>query len=336
MNFVSLRKYLEMSGSKSGEGAVSGPACAEACQAWLAGFDELFPRPSDEPDSAGELLTLDMAFAEAGEGQRGRVFASALELARLRRASERETLRRRSDEVRKLVATFNEAVLTLASGGEAVAERFRCVEASLVRAARMDDLTAVRGCLKETIEMMQREARTQEEETAARVAEFEAGLQRARTMLPAGDRSEEADRQRACRLIRAEVRGARQGEFSAVVVVFDRMAAARARFGPQLVAEAMGAFARARAEDSAAGGLVYRWNEQALFWRARPGREPAELRAAMEEVLGRPFDYRTVVGGRPAVLALYGRWLCAFPVEGEAEALIEEIDRFTGAAPGLR
>ena len=100
MNFVSLRKYLEMNGMRSavGEAGSAGPACAGACQAWLGEFDELFPRPADEPDSAGEFLPLALAGGEAsGEGgggdggesretHRQRTIAAALELARQGRA----------------------------------------------------------------------------------------------------------------------------------------------------------------------------------------------------------------------------------------------------------
>lgn len=303
------------------------PECVPACEAWVAEFDRLFPAVAEE---AG--LTSVQSLAAQGEADevRRKRLESLLKVASLRRDAEREAVLRQGEEVRRLVDTFNEAVVTLASGGENVAERFRRVEASLVRAARMDSLTAVRGCLQETIQMMHREVRAQEKETAARVNEFEAELLRAQGILPAAGERTERGRRQACELIRKELGGEMQGEFAATVIVFDRVAAARARFGPVLVSEAMSAFARAREADSAAGGVVYRWNEQALFWRAKERREPAELRAEMESVLGKPFDYRTVVGGRPAVLSLPGRWFCTFPDAGGAEALIEEIDSFTG------
>lgn len=348
MSIVSLRKFLEMDSGearleasraepppvpRSGQDA---PECLPACEAWMEHFEVLFPALPEEGGSASVRTLTAPPGAWQTAGERRRVLAASLELAEVRRAAERESLRRQADEVRGLVATFNEAVLTLASGGEEVAGRFRRVEASLTRAARMDNLASVRGCLSETMELMRRESRAHEEATAARVAAFEAELARARGALLQPVEREGLDRGEACRMIRRALDGRAASEFVATVVVFDRLAAAGARFGPALASEALSAFARVRASDSAEGGAVYRWSERCLLWQARTGLEPAALRAAMEGLLGRPFDYRTVSGGRPAVLSMQGRWLCAVPGEGGAEVLIEEIDRFAGGGTAQR
>jgi hypothetical protein len=333
MRFVSLREYLEATvpaGCAARGRGEAPPACAPACEAWEAEFERLFPAaPEEAPGVDIHSLCAQVEAGSADEARRRRLEA-LLKLAALRREAERAGLLRQGEEVKRLVVTFNEALVALASGGQDAATRFRRVEASLERAARLDNPAAVRGCLQETIQMIRDEVQAQEAETAARVAEFEAELVRARSHLPGAVGKTAGDRREACELIRRQLGGEARGNFAATVVVFDRVAAARARFGAAMTAEALGAFARARAADSAAGGMVYRWNEQALFWEAKQWRDPAELRSEMESVLGKAFDYKTVVGGRPAVLSLSGRWLCAFPEEGGAEALIEEIDRFTG------
>lgn len=334
MSLVTLRKYLDMEpggAPQAGAGAgASHPECEQACQAWAEQFERLFPALPEEQDPPAPRCLLGPPGEWRTAEERVQALRALLELAGVRRAAERASLRRQADEVRNLVATFNEAVLTLASGGEEVAGRFQRVEASLVRAARMDDLASVRGCLRDTMEMLRRESQAHEAETATRVAAFEAELARARSFAQPLEGGGSLDRQQACLLIRSELSSAAAAEFVATVIVFDRLTAARARFGQGLTSEALGAYARARAADSAAGGRVYRWSEQSLFWKAKPGFEPAALRAATESLLGKPFDYRTVAGGRPAVISLSGRWFCAFPGEGGAEALIEEIDQFAG------
>jgi hypothetical protein len=312
--------------------SASNALCEPACRAWIEQFDTLFPPPLEAADpGSGMLLPALLAQPQSAEA-RAQALRAALHLAAARRTAERESLSIQSAEVQRLVATFNEAVLALASGGDQVADRFSRVESSLVRAARMENLTSVRACLQDTVNLLHREARAQQAESAARVAEFETALARSRTSILSSIPSTTLGRHEACQMIRQTMASSAQTPFALTVVVFDRLAATRARFGPAIAAEALAAFTRARAADSAADGAVFLWADNALLWKAHPTHEPADLRAAMEGLLGQPFEYRTVIGGRPAVLSLLGHWLCGSPEGTDPEAFIEEIERFTSGA----
>jgi hypothetical protein len=336
MSIVSIRKFLDMDPSPRNSADAANPPCAPACRAWIEQLDTLFPVAPDTSGPGSNLLlpTLLTQFQDAAA--RAQALRAALDLASARRTAERQSLHLQSAEVQRLVATFNEAVLALASGGDQIAERFNRVESSLVRAARMESLTSVRACLQDTVNLLHREARAEQAESAARVAEFETELARSRTTILSTIPCASPARHEACLMIRQSMSAPSQPPFAITAVVFDRLAATRARFGPAVAAEALAAFTRARAADSAADATVFLWADHVLLWNARAPPAPAALRAAREDLLGKPFEYRTVIGGRPAVLSLLGRWLCGSPECADPDAFIQELDLFASGASRRR
>jgi hypothetical protein len=232
--------------------------------------------------------------------------------------------------MQQLLAAFNQAVMALADGGERAAGRFSAIGEKLEKASRAESMAAMRAAVYEASEALRRESEAHRKETAAQVEALGRRLEEARQRR--GARAEpERGREEAIRALReAEAGGVKT---ALAGIVFDRLAALESRFGKTVAQEAVGAFEGERIAGRALGGRVYAWTPQMRVWLMDASGDAEAVRDELEPVLGEPFEYRTMAGGRAVMLALEGRWMWGLLGRTSVEALIEEVDLFAAGAP---
>jgi hypothetical protein len=325
MNFVSIRKYLDQAGPPAEPAA---PAWAPLCQEWLERLQELF-KDHDRADQAKPLAQLMAALQDNSPdplGEIDRAFRSLYEMASRRLAAERQAMRSHHEELERLMSAFGEALLTLAAGSEQVGERFTKIEISLRQAARHDDLPTIRRCLNDIIDLIRAETEAHRQHTSTRLGELEREFTRARQAVARCAVGWLSRNDAQARITAAFASPA--GPPAVVVVLFERLAATRARFSSAVTEEALRAFVRERAADSAIDAEIFRWNEDTLVWLV-PSDAEAPPGAGLEERLSHPFEYRTLLGSRSVLLALPSRWMRGVAESPNPAVLIEEIDHFS-------
>lgn len=296
MKLISLRRYLDLAGGRPGKLECTMP-CAAFAQAVL-------------PELGAGQADVDLDEFSRDAAAREAVFERVLE-----RVSEwRDGQARREEETRRemqqLLAAFNQAVMALADGGQRAAGRFSAIGEKLEKASRAESMAAMRAAVYEASEALRRESEAHRKETVAQVEAL-------------GRRLEEARQRRGVKTALAGI-------------VFDRLAALESRFGKTVAQEAVGAFEAERIAGRALGGRVYAWTPQMRVWLIDASGDAEAVRDELEPVLGEPFEYRTMAGGRTVMLTLEGRWMWGLLGRTSVEALIEEVDLFAAGAPTRR
>jgi hypothetical protein len=296
VKLISLRRYLDLAGGRPGKLECTMP-CAAFAQAVL-------------PELGAGQADVDLDEFSRDAAAREAVFERVLE-----RVSEwRDGQARREEETRRemqqLLAAFNQAVMALADGGERAAGRFSAIGEKLEKASRAESMAAMRAAVYEASEALRRESEAHRKETVAQVEAL-------------GRRLEEARQRRGVKTALAGI-------------VFDRLAALESRFGKTVAQEAVGAFEAERIAGRALGGRVYAWTPQMRVWLIDASGDAEAVRDELEPVLGEPFEYRTMAGGRTVMLTLEGRWMWGLLGRTSVEALIEEVDLFAAGAPTRR
>ena len=319
MKLISLRRFLDQAGGRPGKLECTMP-CAGFAQAVLpalgAGAESL---------GADELE----GFAQDTE-VREAVFERVLEKV----AGWRDEQARREEEARRemqqLLAAFNQAVMALSDGGERAAGRFSAIGEKLEKASRAESMAAMRAAVYEASEALRRESEAHRKETAAQVEALGRRLEEARQRRGTAE-AERQGREEAIRALReAEAGGVKT---ALAGVVFDRLGVLESRFGRAVAQESVGAFETERIAARALGGRVYAWTPQMRVWLMDATGDAEAVRDELEPVLGEPFEYRTMAGGRAVMLELEGRWMWGLLGRTSVEALIEEVDLFAAGAP---
>lgn len=318
MKLISLRRYLDQAGGRA-KGACPMP-CAAFAQAILPelGMGE----------EAGWRVDLEEFARDAGV--REAVFEGVLRQACEWKEGQTQREAEARREMQRLLAAFNQAVMALADGGERAAGRFASIGQTLERASRADSLPAMRAAIYEAADALKRESEAQRAETAAQVDALGRKLEEARQRRGAAEPQREG-RETAIRALReAEAQG---GKMALAGVVFDRLAALESRFGRAVAEEATAALEAARLAEWAVDGRVYAWTPRMRVWLMDAAEDAESVRDRLEAVLGEPFEYRTLAGGRMVMLSLEGRWMWGMLGRTSLEALIEEVDLFAAGAP---
>lgn len=324
MRLISLRKYLDQTGGNPGS------QCSMPC----LGFAGLL-LADPWPGGGGEEAVDAEAF-ERDTGVREQVFERTLEKLQRWKAEQARREAETREDMQRLLAAFNRAVMALADGGEKAAGRFSRIGQTLERAARADSLSAMRAAVYEAAEQLKRESEAQRVETAAQVEALGKRLEEARQKTGAEARraGEARGREAAIQALReAEASGAKA---AVAGVVFDRLGALESRFGRQVAGEALSTFEAERIAGLTLGGAVYSWTPQMRVWLVDASGDAEAVRERLEAALGAPFEYRTIAGGRVVMLALEGRWMWGLLGRMTLEALIEEVDLFAAGTPTRR
>lgn len=292
-------------------------AFAEAIQLWMG------KREGSGPEVNWDEFNREPEAREA-------VFESLLRQAAEWREEQAQREAETRQEMQRLLAAFNQAVMALADGGERAAGRFAMIGRTLERASRADSLPAIRAAVYEAAEALKKESEAQRAETAAQVEALGRELEEARQRRGAAE-PEWRGREAAIRALREAEAGG--GKLAVAAVVIDRMPALESRFGRAVAEEAMAALERQRLAEWALEGRIYAWAPQARLWLMDAAGDAEVVRERLEAALGEPFEYRTLAGGRAVMLLLEGRWMWGLLGRTSVEVLIEEVDLFASGAP---
>jgi hypothetical protein len=102
------------------------------------------------------------------------------------------------------------------------------------------------------------------------------------------------------------------------------------RYGPDAVEDVIFRLIRERIQPLAPANSAYRWTPQSLVGVFQRVRDLKRLRSESNVLNRSPLVHRIALGNRIAVLTLSPSHLIAEGQTGLPEALIEEVDRFTG------
>ena len=306
-----MRKYLDRASPAAEAKASCGMACRELVAAVLS-------------ERATEA-------AAAGGIPEEALFAAAAERLAQWQAERQQREAEWRQEFQRLLAAFNRAVLALADGGVRASERFAAIRQTLDRAARADNLGAMRAAVYEAAETLRRESEAQRAETESQVASFGRKLDAVRGRTAGAAPDPGAGREAAVAALRAAYEADRTGT-AVAAVVYDRLPALASRFGDALAAEAMAAVEAEKLAPLAVGSAVYAWGPQTRVWLMECS-DSAAVRDRLERELGEPFEYRAIIGNRTAVLSLEGRWMWGLLADAELNSWIEEMDLFAAGAP---
>ncbi|MGQ9917323.1 MAG: hypothetical protein ACUVS7_07890 [Bryobacteraceae bacterium] len=319
MKLITLQKYLNQARTSRG-----GVDCWMPCVAFAGSVLELMEGgPQD-----GEGVDLDGFRTDPA--LREEFFERVL-----RRVGQWQEERWRREEqarqeMRLLLAALNRAVMALADGGERAAGRLSAIGQTLEKASRAQSLAALGAVVYEAVGQLKRESEAQRAETVAQVEglgrRLEEVRQRRQITLP-----ESRGREAAILALReAEAAG---GRVALAGIVFDRLSMLASRFGRAVAEEAVSACEAERISRWALAGEVYAWTPQMRVWLMDAAEDAEAVRGRLEEMLGEPFEYRTMAGGRTVTLSLEGRWMWGLLGRTSLEALIEEVDLFAAGKP---
>jgi len=116
-----------------------------------------------------------------------------------------------------------------------------------------------------------------------------------------------------------------------VAFAFNNLNALVQRYGPDAIEDLIFRLIRERIQPLARANSAYRWTPQSLVGVFQRSRDLTALRSEASALNRSPLVHRISLGNRIAVLTLSPSHLVAEGQTGLAEALIEEVDRFTGA-----
>jgi hypothetical protein len=331
MAIISIRRYLDAARRDRPNGDAGGQTCLPFCTGLLEALESA--GRAGAPDESGPLdqeLAEDWArlhsdWSEADHGKDCSSFLDrALEMAA--RASKIRSAARQKEaaDMQAVLAMLNETLLSFASGGDRGVERLRRVQAEVSKAARLDDIVAMRAHLTETTRFIRDEMTRERHETeqVTRTLQDKFGWARSTILksMPAM-----AGREEALKALEAAYQDAEAPQLAVVAARLERVRNLSERFSPAVLEDMLLAFAQSAQKD-AWHNNIYRWGPATLVWMAPFADGIDVLRAALEERLRAPYEYQTVANGRSVRLSLPIRFMCGVLLEQPAPVLIQQVD----------
>lgn len=240
----------------------------------------------------------------------------------------REQLQAQTNEFRHLLDILNDTFAHLDAGTEKSVERFRQLEAGLSKAARLEDLTALRGQLCKMLEYVRSESARDQRETKTAVETLGKQIREVQTLPRA--RTQLLGRSEALAFA-TELRAA-GGQPQAALFAADSLRAIRIRHGDDLANSILQDAARKHIAGLTPNGHVFCWSPAAvlLIWnQAEVDIPPAQVPSRLQM----PLQHRAFVGARMATFSIAVRSV-VLPATGAIEDLAEALDRFAQAGPG--
>jgi hypothetical protein len=115
-----------------------------------------------------------------------------------------------------------------------------------------------------------------------------------------------------------------------IAFAFDQLYAVERRYGPEAAEDVMFRLIRERVQPLAPANSAYRWTPQSLVAVFERPRDFKQLQSAVEALNRAPLVQRISQGNTTALVTLNPSHLVAEGRTGLHDALIEEVDRFTG------
>jgi hypothetical protein len=308
---ISLRKYLEAAE------AMDCRATAEFCQALadlsaalLAGVeDHILERDLPQLGSYPDALRSLREHIEADPSPQAlrAAGASARALLEQHHQLRAELHQRQGTEIANIVAMLNQTVAVLSGGSERSITRLRKIEEDLKAASAISDIVALKDRLGDTLRFVREQNAREREDSKRTLAEMERNAQRAQERMAIA-RSGVPDRSQAEQAL-AGVVVVEDPARLLVVIVLERAAAIRERFGSVVAERFVYLFVQDLVEQLPCKKKLFRWTENSLLMEVEPSGSPEATRSLLRSAMGRiPAERRIDVGQRLAVFSNQHRW----------------------------
>jgi hypothetical protein len=320
---VTLKRYLEGMG-KSERAAASHPA-----QPWPAFTTALVDSVSrhvlaGEPygDIREDLRLLSENLAQSGE--------PPLSSAAFDRSFE-EFQRRSEDasqaqcrDMRRMLASMNEALLMLAAGSDRTVGALRQMESTLEHAATLNDIWSLKSRVTEVIRLVSQETVRQREESARAISDLHEQIAAAKVAFQPAS-GEFQDREHAA----AAIANAASADSPALAGIFvlQRIRAISVRYGKETATELLHQLIRERIQPLAPDAQIFVWSDDAAIMVISGHCDPTALNEHLRATVEVPFEHRIVSGGRIATLKASVR-SAVVPLQQPIDRINREIDRF--------
>ena len=246
-------------------------------------------------------------------------------------SSTQDAATRTAVEMRHLAGILNQAVTLVASGGERANSGLQKIQDALLRTSKSQDLTTLRASLAETIRLAGDESVRQQNESARELAAIQTNIVEARQLVAQNPNQRLRGRPEGVRNISEGLQSVLPDHALYVAAfAFDNLNAMVHRYGPDAVEDVIFRLIRERIQPLAPANSAFRWTPQSLVGVFQRPRDLARLRGEASVLNRSPLVHRISLGNRVAVLTVNPSHLIAEGQSGLPEALIEEVDRFTG------
>ena len=247
-------------------------------------------------------------------------------------SSMQDAATRTAVEMRHLVGILNQAVTLVANGGERAASGLQKIQDALQQTSNIPDFAGLRTSLAETIRLAKDESARQQAESARELAAIQTDIVEARQLVAQNPNQRLRGRPEGVRNISQGLQSVLPDHALYVAAfAFSNLHAVVQRYGPDAVEDVIFRLIRERIQPLAPANSAYRWTPQSLVGVFERPRDLARLRSEASALNRSPLVHRISLGNRIAVLTLSPSHLIAEGQTGLPEALIEEVDRFTGS-----
>ena len=234
-------------------------------------------------------------------------------------------------DMRYLAGILNQAVAMATNGEERSLSGLQKIQETLQRTSRIPDLVSLKAALAETIQWAHDEACRQRAESARELAAFRTEIMEARQLCAQTPHQRLPGRPEAVRSISEGLQSVPPDHALYVIAfAFDQLYAVERKYGPEAAEDVIFRLIRERVQPLAPANSAYRWTPQSLVAVFERPRDLKQLQSAVEALNRAPLVQRISQGNTTALVTLNPSHLVAEGRTGLHDALIEEVDRFTG------
>ena len=202
-------------------------------------------------------------------------------------------------DLRRMLASMNEALIILASGSDRSLDALRQMEMTLEHAATLNDISSLKSKVNDVIRLVSQETVRQRDEYPLAIAEMNNTITAARTAFHAAQ-AEYPDRERAVTAMTNTVKEAAGSMVAAFVL--QRLPAITVRYGKDTARELVHNLIRDRIHPLAPEAQAFAWSEDTALLVVAAGATSASLKDQIRAKPEIPFEHRFVAGGRLATL----------------------------------
>jgi hypothetical protein len=201
-------------------------------------------------------------------------------------------------DMRRMLASMNEALIILAAGSDRTLGALRQMEMTLEHAATLNDISSLKSKVNEVIRLVAQET-AQRDDSSRAIAEMHNQITAAQNTFHVAPR-EYPDRESA---VVAMTEGVHEKDGGAVAVfVLQRLPAIVARYGKDTARELLHTMIRDRIHPLAPETQAFAWSDDTALLVLPAGTTSGILQDQIRSRSEIPFEHRFVSGGRLATL----------------------------------
>jgi hypothetical protein len=231
-------------------------------------------------------------------------------------------------DMRRMLASMNEALIILASGSDRSLDALRQMEMTLEHTATLNDISSLKSKVNDVIRLVSQETVRQREESPRAIAGMNSVITAARTTFHAAP-AEYPDRERAVTAM-ADTLKESAGSMVAAFVL-QRLPAITVRYGKDTARELVHNLIRDRIHPLAPAAQAFAWSDETALLVVPGGATSGSLK---DQICGKPeipFEHRFVAGGRLATLKGSLR-VSVLAIRQPVSQTVCEIDTFARSA----